>query len=699
MFGRSIILVVVLVLSAFQPSCIASSYPPPDTPGDQTADDQAVVDAEESEPHESIWQKVKRFFHKFMPKKSEEQTSAADEQEATVVAEPEQSNEAQDAIATEPTDEAAEIEQGVATADVEAAPEEPHESLWEKVKRFFHKFIPKKSEEQVGVAEGQEAVNAEPNSNDSEQEAVSAEPVAEPVDKAAEQTEPIVAAAEAELSEPNKSIWQKIKQFLRKFIPKKSEEQPVVTEEAVTAEPKPANEGQEVAATEPGTGNAQQTVAEPENKPTDDVAKTEQGAVAVPAEAGPEEPHKSIWQRIKQFFCRLFSKKSVEQPEAISGQEAATAESRSKTAIESIGQAVGDAEKPAAESSKSEGFFSKLFSKKKEDVDTDMMDALKKLQNADPVVDVASARLGQVQHVTNLIGTLRASNDCTIKSEVDGRISRILFEEGRKVNEGDVLLEVDSAAMRIHMREISAQLTLAKAEYKRAQDLASKEFLSKSELDKKYAEVMILESKLAAVKEELSKYKVRAPFAGVVGLREISVGDYVTKSKEMLRIVSDQDIRVDFKVPEMIVAGMEIGQTVYIKIDGVHGEFPAEVLAINPEADQMSHSFVVRAVMQYQNEDMRPGLFVRVSVPNTTSSEAILVPESAISRVGDNDVVFRVVDGMAIKTPVTIGIRQSGEVEILTGINADDVVITAGHMRVRDGSTVQISTGLEGLEQ
>jgi membrane fusion protein (multidrug efflux system) len=685
------ILVVVLVLSALQPLCIASSYTAPDASNNQTVeiDNQAVTGTEESETRKSIWQKIKQFLHRFIPKKSEEQTVAADEQEASVVAEPEQINEAQDTAAiepaaSEPIGEAVESEQDAINANTEAISEEPHANLWERIKRFLHKFIPKKSEEQTAAVDGQETTTVE-----------SADKAAE-----AEQSESVVAAAEPDSAGPRKSIWQKIKQLLRRFIPKKPVEQTVVTEEAMTAEPKPAYDGQEVVSAESGADDEQQknATAEPGDKPADEAAKTEQVAAAVTAEAGPQEPRKSIWQRIKQFFLRLFFKKYAEQPAATDGQKAVTAESENKAGIESIDQITGKAEKPEAESSKSEGFFSKLFSKKKE-VDTDMMEALKKLQHADPIVDIASARLGQVQHVTNLIGTLRASNDCTVKAEVDGRISRILFEEGRKVNEGDVLLEVDSAAMRIHMREISAQLTLAKAEYKRAQDLASKEFLSKSELDKKYAEVMILESKLAAVKEELSKYKIRAPFAGIVGLREISVGDYVTKSKELLRIVSDQNIRVDFKVPEMIVAGMEIGQTIYIKIDGVHGEFPAEVLAINPEADQMSHSFVVRAVMQYQNEDMRPGLFVRVAVPNTTSSEAILVPESAISRVGDNDVVFRIVDGMAIKTPVTVGIRQSGEVEILTGINADDVVITAGYLRVRDGSTVQISTGLDGLEQ
>ncbi|MDR1365631.1 MAG: efflux RND transporter periplasmic adaptor subunit [Holosporales bacterium] len=691
-----------MVLSALQPSCTASSYPAPDASSNQIVetDDQAVTEAEESEPHKSIWQKIKQFLRKFIPKKSEEQI-------ANVVTEPEQADEAQDAVAIEPvatelTDEAVEAKQDAADITAEALSEEPHTNLWERVKRFLHKFIPKKSEEQIATVESQEISDVESNANDSEQEAASAEPITEPVDKAAEaeQSESAVAAAEADSAEPHKSIWQKIKQFLRRLIPKKSAEQAVVTEEAVTTGPEPANEGQEVAAAESGTDDAQQknVAAESENKPADVVVKTEQDTAVAAAEAGSEEPRKSIWQRIKQFFRRLFSKKSTEQPAVTNEQEAATTKSENKATIESIDQATGETEKPTAETGESEGFFRKLFSKKKE-VDTDMMNALKKLQNTDPIVDVASARLGQVQHVTNLIGTLRASNDCTIKSEVDGRISRILFEEGRKVNEGDVLLEVDSAAMRIHMREINAQLTLAKTEYKRAQDLASKDFLSKSELDKKYAETMILESKLAAVKEELSKYKVRAPFTGIVGLREISVGDYVTKNKELLRIVSDQNIRVDFKVPEMIVAGMEIGQIIYVKIDGVHGEFPAEVLAVNPEADQMSHSFVVRAVMQYQNEDMRPGLFVRVSVPNTISSEAILVPESAISRVGDNDVVFRVVDGMAIKTPVTVGIRQSGEVEILTGINAGDIVITAGHLRVRDGSTVQISTGLDGPEQ
>ncbi|MDR1475347.1 MAG: efflux RND transporter periplasmic adaptor subunit, partial [Holosporales bacterium] len=393
---------------------------------------------------------------------------------------------------------------------------------------------------------------------------------------------------------------------------------------------------------------------------------------------------RDIWKRAKQFLVELSQRKPV----------AKAAAKNQKPIADSLENKPMEAGIISAESSKIAGFFDKIFSKKK--TDKDVLDTLN-LQHSVPIVNVASARLGQVQHVTNLIGSLRASNDVTIRSEVDGKITRILFEEGRKVNEGDLLIEVDDAGLRIHVREIQAQLMLAKAEYKRAKELARQEFLSKSELEKKRAEVLIMESKLGVSKEELSKFKIKAPFAGIVGLRELSVGEYVTKNKELLRIVSDQDVRVDFKVPEMLVAGMQIGQIIYIRIDGIHGEFPAEVLAINPEADQMSHSFTVRAVLQYQNEDMRPGLFVRVSVPSTSSSEAILVPESAVSHIGDNDIVFRVVDGMAMKTPVTIGVRQNGEVEILTGINADDIVITAGQLRVRDGSMVQISTDIDSL--
>ncbi len=335
-----------------------------------------------------------------------------------------------------------------------------------------------------------------------------------------------------------------------------------------------------------------------------------------------------------------------------------------------------------------------LFSKK----NPADIDALKTdLERTAPIVDVVEARLGQVNKVTNLVGYLRASDDITIKSEVDGKISKIDFIEGGAVSGGDVLLEVDDTNLRIQVREVQTQLMLARAEFKRAQELAKSEFLSKSDLEKKRAEVLVLEVKLASIQAELSKFKVHAPFAGKVGLREVSVGDYITRGKELVRLVSDRDIRVDFKVPEMLITGIQTGQIIYIKIDGMHGEFPAEVKAVNPEAEQSSHSFIVRAVLQYQNENMRPGLFVRVLVPSMASMDAILVPESAIVRVGDNDVVFRIVEGMAIKTPVTIGVRQGGEVEVITGINQGDIIVTAGQSRIRDGGIVQIYSSLENV--
>ncbi len=197
---------------------------------------------------------------------------------------------------------------------------------------------------------------------------------------------------------------------------------------------------------------------------------------------------------------------------------------------------------------------------------------------------------------------------------------------------------------------------------------------------------------------QLEKMRIVAPFAGIVGLRHVSVGEYLTAGQALVNLEAIDPVKADFRVPEKFLPAIRTGQGISIRLDAFPGEtFKGEVYAIDPRIDVSGRSLLVRAKVPNPDRRLRPGLFARVTVLLQLKQDALTIPEQAIVPQGDSQFVFKIVDGKVTLTKVKIGMRRSGRVEILDGLSVDDEVVTAGQLKLRDGAAGIRRHGRRGL--
>lgn len=318
------------------------------------------------------------------------------------------------------------------------------------------------------------------------------------------------------------------------------------------------------------------------------------------------------------------------------------------------------------------------------------------LKFEEPKVMVSEAVMGPVVQYINAVGTLRPYDSVIIKSEVDARIDKISFSEGAMVSKDDVLIELDKSKAYASLKEAEAQYRKAMSEFEPMDKLANKGVVPKITRDTKKAELDMCAARVALYKSVLEKHTIKAPFGGVVGLKEISSGEFVTPGKELVKIVDCHPLKVDFKVPEISVSHVYVGQKIKVLVGEASDEYDAVIIAIDPESDKITHSFDIRAILDVPEEtalnskNLKPGIYVKVRIACDEYQQGVLIPESAIEKIGDEDTVFRVVEGRAVRTLITSGIRRDGNVEIITGLNEGDMVVTSGQQNVLDGREVSI---------
>lgn len=290
------------------------------------------------------------------------------------------------------------------------------------------------------------------------------------------------------------------------------------------------------------------------------------------------------------------------------------------------------------------------------------------------------------------VGSLRSDESVTLRPEVAGRISKIAFQEGQRVAKGILLVQLDPAVPEAETQQARANLTLARTKYDRAVDLAKSNFISSQAKDEADNNLKIAEASLQLAQAKLAKTDLRAPFSGIIGLRSVSVGDYVKEGADLVNLESIDPLKVDFRVPEIYMRQVQVGQALQIQLDALPGKtFEGKVLAVNPLIDAAGRSVVIRAVVRNPDTSLRPGMFARVRLITRDAKDALVLPEQALVPQGDQQFVYRIVDGKAVRTKVEVGQRRDAKVEVLSGIAKDDVVVTAGQLKLRDGAAVTVA--------
>jgi membrane fusion protein, multidrug efflux system len=314
---------------------------------------------------------------------------------------------------------------------------------------------------------------------------------------------------------------------------------------------------------------------------------------------------------------------------------------------------------------------------------------------AGPVAGVAVeaskvARAALPQGIT-AVGSLRSDESITLRPEVAGRISAIQFREGERVTKGTPLILLDTSVTAAEVLQARANLTLANQKYARAIDLEKKGFVSGQARDEAENNLKVGEAAVALAEAKLAKLTIRAPFSGLIGLRSVSIGDYVKEGADMVNLEAVDPLKVDFRVPEIYLSQVRVGQSLQLTLDAMPGKsYEGKVFAINPLIDAAGRAVVIRAQVHNQDATLRPGMFARVRLLTREVQDALVVPEQAIVPQGDEWYVFRVIDGKAQRTKVEIGQRRDGKTEIIKGLEDNDVVVTAGQLKLREGVPVQV---------
>lgn len=306
-------------------------------------------------------------------------------------------------------------------------------------------------------------------------------------------------------------------------------------------------------------------------------------------------------------------------------------------------------------------------------------------------VEAAPVRVETITDDLLVVGSLLANESTVIRPEIDGRIVRLDLTEGGIARKGDLLVKLDDDSRQAELAKAEANLALSRRNFERADELYRRQNLPASSRDEALAKLRADEASLRIAQVALQKTELRAPFDGMLGLRQASVGDYVQPGAAIVGLDDVDPIKVDFRVPEVFAHRLKVGQAIQLSVDAVPGKtFTGEVYAIDPQVDVNGRSVLLRARVPNTDGPLRPGMFARVTLILDERADALVVPEEALIPQGQSHIVFKVVDGKVAPQPVTIGIRRKGVVEITSGLSEGDTVITAGQIKVRPDMPVMV---------
>lgn len=304
-------------------------------------------------------------------------------------------------------------------------------------------------------------------------------------------------------------------------------------------------------------------------------------------------------------------------------------------------------------------------------------------------VEAARVQTGTGRLEVTAVGSLEANESTVIRSEIAGRITAIRFKEGERATKGSVLLTINSEEFEAQLNQIKAVVELNKMNFERAQQLRPEGLIAERAYDEAQSRLKESEASLSLAKVRLEKSIIRAPFNGRLGLRQVSPGDFVQPGQAIVNLEDTDSIKVDFRIPEIYLARVEVGQAVQVGVDVYPNQlFEGKIYAIDSRIDNATRTVLVRGRVPNPAGALHPGMFARVTLLLGERENAVFVPEQAVVPMGGDKFVYRVVDGKAVFTKVRLGLRKEGRVEVVEGIGPEETVVTAGQMKLFDGAPV-----------
>ena len=317
-------------------------------------------------------------------------------------------------------------------------------------------------------------------------------------------------------------------------------------------------------------------------------------------------------------------------------------------------------------------------------------------------VETAVATKERVEVKLEAVGLVEASDEAEIRPQVDGTVAAILFEEGGRVGEGDLLVRLDDAKPLAKLDLARASLDSAKAHLRLAdqrlargrqlikQDLISKEAFEQLESEQLAAAALAREqdASVTLADRELDDYHIKAPFAGIVGARLIDVGNYVEQGSSLVVLMKTDPVDVEFKLPDQNAERVRVGTAVRVASPAVVSSVDGTIAFVNPRVDPVTRMLDLKATVRNASGLLRDGQFVAVTLVVEVRDDRAVIPEEAVVTLAGQLSVYVVEDGVAHKRAVELGVRIPPRIEIMSGVVPGDTVVVGGQHRLNDGARV-----------
>jgi membrane fusion protein, multidrug efflux system len=288
-------------------------------------------------------------------------------------------------------------------------------------------------------------------------------------------------------------------------------------------------------------------------------------------------------------------------------------------------------------------------------------------------------------------GTILPDESVELSSEASGRITAIYFKEGERVRKGDLLLTINDADMQAQLQRFKYQEALLVEREYRQRMLLEKEAVSQEVYDRALADLNTNKAEMLMIEAQLAKTRIKAPFDGVIGLRMVSEGSYISPGTRIASLVKMQPVKIEFSIPERYASEVKPGNPISFYFGNESKKYDAKVYAVEPIIDQATRTLRLRALYPNPDLDVIPGSFATVELVLNTYDEAVSIPTQALVPMLGTQLVYLYKNGIAEPMEVETGIRTSDLIQITSGLQAGDTIITTGILQLRKGMPVTLS--------
>lgn len=306
---------------------------------------------------------------------------------------------------------------------------------------------------------------------------------------------------------------------------------------------------------------------------------------------------------------------------------------------------------------------------------------------------------------TGVIGTMEAVHGVMVSSDLPGTVTKINFDSGKAVHEGDILVELDTREERAQLASLEAQRDLAKVNYGRMDQLVKEGVISRLEYDQATAQQKQTEANVGQIRATIERKTIRAPFSGTLGIRKVNLGQYLSAGNAVVQLQALNPIYVNFGLPQQALGQVRVGRSLRVTSEDLPGKaFTGKVTALDSVIDQTTRNVQVQATLANPEGKLQPGMFVQVEVVLGASRTVVPLPASAVSYAPYGDSVFVITDLKDPKGHTYRGVRQQfiklegsrgDQVAVVSGLNPGDEVVTSGVFKLRNGAAVQVNNKVQ----